>query len=87
MSSMNDRGAWFAPKRIGFGSSLPIAWQGWVAVAAYLGAVAGASLLSHKSMTGFVVILVGATLVFGIICARHTKGGWRWRDGSERDER
>ena len=83
MSAQDDRRAWFAPKRVGYGSSLPIAWQGWVASAAYLGAVAGAALLSHRSMAAFVAVMVGATAIFTLICARQTKGGWLWRDGRE----
>ena len=31
---MNDGPDWFAPKRYGYGSGMPIAWQGWVLSAA-----------------------------------------------------
>ena len=40
-----DEGVWFAPKRYGFGAGLPVAWQGWALLAAYVGAVAGTALL------------------------------------------
>ncbi|MEY4953243.1 MAG: hypothetical protein RL299_1667, partial [Pseudomonadota bacterium] len=32
---MNERsdGMWFAPKRLGYGSGWPIAWQGWAMMA------------------------------------------------------
>lgn len=29
-------GAWFAPKRYGYGTGLPIAWQGWTLLGGYL---------------------------------------------------
>ena len=35
-----SEGDWFAPKRFGYGAGLPIAWQGWVVMAAYFATVA-----------------------------------------------
>ena len=46
---MSDGPEWFAPKRYGYGSGLPISWQGWVLT---LGFVALAILLSVSSPTG-----------------------------------
>lgn len=40
MMDMDD-GAWFAPKRQGYGAGLPIRWQGWVVLGAYLLVVIG----------------------------------------------
>ena len=37
--SERDDGAWFAPKRFGYGAGLPIAWQGWALLAGYIAAV------------------------------------------------
>ena len=34
--SERDDGAWFAPKRFGYGAGLPIAWQGWALLAGYI---------------------------------------------------
>ena len=36
------KGDWFAPKRYGYGTGLPIAWQGWALLAAYGAGIAGA---------------------------------------------
>ena len=38
---MADRedGAWFAPKRYGFGAGLPIAWQGWALLLGTIGQI------------------------------------------------
>ena len=37
---MNDDGPeWFAPKRYGYGSGLPISWQGWAVTIAFVAIV------------------------------------------------
>ncbi|PXA84959.1 hypothetical protein DMC47_38540 [Nostoc sp. 3335mG] len=70
---------WFAAKRYGYGSSLPIAWQGWVAMIALIVGVT----VSAISLTGparLIVPVVG-TVAFAVLCAFKTEGGWRWRWG------
>ena len=37
---------WFAPKRYGYGSGAPIAWQGWLVLGAYLAVVVGATQIN-----------------------------------------
>jgi hypothetical protein len=70
---------WFAAKRYGYGASLPIAWQGWVAMAAVIGAVlASAALLAGPARA---IVPVVAVLAFSGLCAVKTEGGWRWRWG------
>jgi hypothetical protein len=84
MTGNDDDDAWFAPKRYGYGSSLPISWQGWAVLAGYLLLVAAAALLTRYSWAAFIGIMVVATAAFILICAQRTRGGWRWRWG-ERD--
>jgi hypothetical protein len=72
--------AWFAPKRLGYGSGLPIAWQGWLVIGVYLAVVTLASLF--LGVVPKIVCIVIATAVLVTICAKKTDGGWRWRDGS-----
>ena len=74
--------SWFAAKRYGYGSGLPIAWQGWVTLAAYIGGVLGGALLLHGAVR--VVEIVLMTAAFVAICAVTTEGGWRWRWGPDR---
>ena len=40
----DDDDAWFAPKRYGYGTSLPIAWQGWAILIGYILLIAAAEL-------------------------------------------
>lgn len=71
---------WFAPKRYGYGSGLPIRWQGWAVLGVYLAIVAAAAaLLAPLNPIVFGAVLVIATAVLVAICAAKTRGGWRWR--------
>jgi hypothetical protein len=76
--------AWFAPKRYGYGSGMPIAWQGWALLAAYLLLILAASPLISRSLPAYLTILLFATVMVTAIAAAKTRGGWRWRRG-ERD--
>ena len=74
---------WFAPKRYGCGSGLPIAWQGWVTTIAYLAVVMGGALLATRSSIAGFSIIVPATVLFIIICFKTTAGGWTCRWGNK----
>jgi hypothetical protein len=81
---------WFAPKRYGYGSGLPIAWQGWVVLMAYIAVCTGSSaalpFMFHNptvSVWGTLAIAGVATVILFIICIGKTKGGWRWRAGED----
>jgi hypothetical protein len=82
---MANEDDWFEPKRIGYGAGLPIRWQGWAVLAAYVAVMAGASfwLLPHRHMLPFYGITAAATVALLVVCARHTRGGWKWRNGRE----
>jgi hypothetical protein len=80
---MADGPEWFAPKRYGFGAGLPIAWQGWVALGLFIALIAAASLLLAYSWLAYVSAFVTLTLLFVLVAARTTKGGWRWRWGDD----
>ena len=79
---MSDGPEWFAPKRYGYGAT-PITWQGW---ALTLGFVAIAILLSAKFAQRPIVLIAALApvlIAFIVICARTTRGGWRWRWGDD----
>jgi hypothetical protein len=81
---LSDGPEWFAPKRYGLGST-PITWQGW---ALTFGFVAITILLSVKfGQRPIQLFAIGTPLLLGfmVICAKTTRGGWRWRwgDGDE----
>lgn len=80
-------GAWFAPKRYGYGAGLPIAWQGWALVAAWIAALAGIGLLDDSVHSGqriaAIALCVVVTALFIAVAARRTRGGWKWRWGEK----
>ncbi|WP_293940589.1 hypothetical protein [Sphingomonas sp.] len=80
---MSDGPEWFAPKRFGYGSGLPIAWQGWVLLIGFLVLTLAAALLLANRPVALIAVLAPATILFMIVCARTTRGGWHWRSGSD----
>jgi hypothetical protein len=81
---VNDGPEWFAPKRYGIGSGRPISWQGWALSTLFVGLVLGASLLLRREdRLTLIATIVTSTIVFLVIAAKTTRGGWRWRWGEE----
>jgi hypothetical protein len=74
---------WFAPKRYGYGSGLPISWQGWAVMIVYVALLGLSSFLVDQSKTAYFSIVAILTSALIVICARTTRGGWRWRWGEE----
>jgi hypothetical protein len=76
-----SEGDWFAPKKLGYGSGLPITWQGWAITIAYSAAiiVTAATFVPRGHSEIAIGIIVPLTAAFLVICARHTRGGWKWR--------
>lgn len=72
--------AWFAPKRYGYGSGLPISWEGWAFLAGFFLIIAVAA-----NLPGWEKLVVDGPAVIAliIICALKTEGGWRWRWGGK----
>lgn len=80
----DDDDAWFAPKRRGYGTGLPIRREGWIALIGYVLLIAAAGFLIPHSWVAYAVILVAATAAFILLCMRKTRGGWRWRGGGKK---
>ena len=79
----DDDRAWFSAKRFGIGAGVPLRWQGWLAVAIYCAVLIGAlEFFRHDRLLKFAII-VPVTILFLIISARTTRGGWRWRWGDD----
>ena len=84
---MNDKtdGAWFEPKKFGYGAGKPIAWQGWALLVGYtLVMLVPAPFLEADPIIGTgiaIAIWLPATLALIAIAKRKTRGEWRWRHG------
>lgn len=84
-----EEGHWFRPKRYGYGAGLPIAWQGWVLLGAFLLVVLGIAIWADDSTEPRVIALAAlgiaiATGTFLAIVGKRTEGGLRWRWGRDR---
>ena len=80
---MSDGPEWFAPKRYGFGSGLPIRWQGWALVAAFLAVCLAVRETFRDNRLVTLAIMVPVAATFVVVVARTTRGGWRWRWGED----
>ena len=79
---MND-GAWFAPKTYGFGSGPPIAWQGWLMVAAHVAVILAELPMAGKNPAAYAIYAVVMALIPMPVYAAKTRGGWKWRWGKD----
>ena len=80
---MTDGPEWFAHKRYGYGAGLPISWQGWAATLSFAALITGLALMLKDRPVQLVAAAMLPTVIFIVICARTTRGGWRWRWGDE----
>jgi hypothetical protein len=80
---MSDGSEWFAPKRYGYGAGRPVSWQGWAITLAFILVVTVLSLAFRNRPAQLCAALAPFVIGFLIICARTTRGGWRWRWGDD----
>ena len=80
---MNNGPEWFAPKGHGYGSGLPIAWQGWAVLIGYLALVFALTPLASRSLLTHFSLVMALTAGLVVICRKTTRGGWRWRWGDK----
>ena len=76
---MSDRMEWFAPKRYGYGTGLPISWQGWAITLGFMVIVLAAAVFFATQPLVLFAIVIPLTVALLVITARTTRGGWRWR--------
>ncbi len=85
---MDDK-PWFRAKRYGYGAGMPITWQGWALLVAYIGAVTlGSDLATFylpqmPRVLSVIAALVIPSAVALPIIRKKTEGGWRWRGSSD----
>ena len=77
----DDDAFWFPAKRYGWGWGLPVKWQGWVALFAYIAAIALGIVRfpPTRNLPAFLVVVVFGTLAFVLICWwKGETPRWRW---------
>jgi hypothetical protein len=80
---MSEGPEWFAPKRYGYGSGVPISWQGWAVTLLFAVAAVGVPFLVKGRLDQVIAVYVLMTTIFLVISAKTTRGGWRWRWGDK----
>lgn len=79
---MSEGPEWFAPKRYGWGAT-PISWQGWMITISLIAIGIGGGRFFADRPILVAAIVVPALIVLFVITAKTTRGGWRWRWGSD----
>ncbi|HWV59721.1 MAG TPA: hypothetical protein VN034_03635 [Sphingopyxis sp.] len=74
-----DKRPWFRAKTHGYGTGLPIAWQGWLFLALHIALIAGLAVLLRERPVLMTIAIVLAALAPMPIYRARTEGGWRWR--------
>jgi len=72
---------WFPAKRYGWGWGLPMTWQGWLALAAFVGVVVAGMFLfpPRKALAAYLGYLTVLSVLFiGIGWLRGEPPRWRW---------
>ncbi len=78
-----DDGAWFAPKRYGYGAGLPLRWQGWALLGGYIAMLPLVRLLDEGGRPSeSLALFIAATAVLIVVSCRKTRGGFKWRWGN-----
>ena len=80
---MSDGPEWFAPKRYGYGAGLPIRCQGWALTIGFVLLTIVLSIWMADRPLQLLAAIIPVAAVFVVICARTTRGGWRWRWGEK----
>ena len=70
---------WFAVKRFGYGVGLPIAWEGWLTLLAYVAAMSLSGILFSKLAFAIIAIPLSAVVIY--IAYTRSDGEWRYRNG------
>ena len=81
---------WFRAKRYGWGWGLPITWQGWLVLAAFLALVVAGKflILPRKAMAAYMVYLgVLSALLLGVCWLKGEPLRWRWGDDDGASQR
>jgi len=72
---------WFPAKRYGWGWGLPVKWQGWLVLFAFIAALVtgGVRFPPAQDTPAFVAVVLLATLAFGVVCWwKGEPPRWRW---------
>ena len=70
---------WFRAKSRGYGTGLPIAWQGWLMLALHIALITGIAVLLRERPMPMTIGVILAGLAPMPLYRAKTEGGWRWK--------
>jgi hypothetical protein len=79
-----QRGYWFPAKPFGWGWGLPVAWQGWAVLIAFVCLVIAAARIfpPRRSLTAYIGCVAGLSIIMLIVCwLKGEPPRWRWGGG------
>jgi hypothetical protein len=74
---------WFPAKRYGWGWGLPIKWQGWAILVAFIGLIAAGAFLfpPRKVLAAYLAYVAVLCIALGGVCwLKGEPPRWRWGD-------
>jgi len=74
---------WFRAKRFGWGWGLPITWQGWLVLVAFVGLIVVGALVfpPRKALAAYIIyVVVLSTALVGVCWWKGEPPRWRWGD-------
>lgn len=83
MTMAEKEDAWFAQKTFGYGSGLPIRWQGWAMIAVHIAIILAGLPMAKTHPAGFAIYAALMVAIAMPIYAAKTEGGWKWRWGAK----
>jgi drug/metabolite transporter (DMT)-like permease len=81
---------WFPAKRYGWGWGLPMTWQGWLVLAAFVALVVTGTFLfpPRKATAAYIVyVAVLSALLTGVCRLKGEPPRWRWGDDDGTSQR
>jgi hypothetical protein len=72
---------WFPAKRYGWGWGLPLTWQGWAVLAAFIALIMADLWMfpPGKALPAFVACVVGLSMLLTAVCwLKGEPPRWRW---------
>ena len=73
------KGPWFRARRRGYGTGLPMVWEGWFFLALHIAMITGLATVLQGRPVAMTIAVVLAGLAPMPIYRAKTEGGWRWR--------
>ena len=74
---------WFRAKRHGWGWGLPLTWEGWVVLAAFIVLIVAGGLVfpPTRAPPAFIAFVVGLSVLLVAVCwLKGEPPRWRWGD-------